>query len=322
MALAEIVAILPSSLNSFKISNTGAVVGTISQDRLSAIYGEVGRTPEMLPIEVKTPNRTLHFASVRHVRLTPMIAAMGLSQAVMGSNENGLAEGFRITSNVTYPDGQSLNSDTVYAGPQGFAAGLDGFIRHLAAGLQNPIADIFPRSIAFTVEPLDKNPVASLDSFQLSRTRARSGEDITATFTVRDFQGQPMREVVTIPMRAEWIGKKIELVVANGEDLDKFAGHPDSVSVAQIRTFNSYLDVLRRERRDDGLYIAVVEHASAFVDQTQSTLDYPGSVERIARSSDDSRFQKRDVLVPLWESHVMSGKLIDSVIRRPLQIVE
>lgn len=322
MALAEIVAILPSSLNSFKISNTGAVIGTISQDRLSAIYGEIGRAPEMLPIEVKTPQRTLHFSSVRHARLTPMIAAMGLSQAVLGSNENGLAEGFRVSSTVTYPDGQKLNSDAVYAGPQGFSTGLDGFIRRLTAGLHNPIADIFPASIAFEVEPLPHNPVATLDLVQLSRSRLTAGETLTATLSVRDFQGAPVQQSVQVEIPPEWTGKKLELIVASGDDLDKLSGRPDAVSVAQIRSFNAYLDLLRQERRSDGLYVAVVERANAFLDQAHATLDYPGTVERIARSADEARFQKREVLVPLWETHILPGKLIEAAVRRSFQVIE
>ncbi|PTY04860.1 hypothetical protein DB347_19355 [Opitutaceae bacterium EW11] len=321
MALAEIVAILPSSLNSFKISNTGAVIGTISQDRLSAIYGEVGRIPQMLPIEVKTPHRTLHFSAVRHPRLTPTIAAMGLSQAVLGSNDNGLAEGFRVSSTVSYPDGQTLSTDAVYAGPQGFSAGLDGFIRRLSAGLTNPIADVFPTSIAFSVEPLPKNPVASLDYVQLSRSRISPGETLTATLSVRDFQGAPEQQTVQVQVPAEWTGKKLELLVANGDELDKLSGRPDIVSVSQIRSFSAYLDLMRQERSADGLYVAVVERASAFLDQTQATLDYPGSVERIARSSDESRFQKREVLVPLWETHVLAGKVVDAKVRRGFQVM-
>lgn len=322
MALADIITILPSSLNSFKISNTGAVVGTISQDRLSAIYGEVGRIPAMLPIEVKTPSRTLHFSSVRHARLTPMIAAMGLSQAVLGSNENGLAEGFRVCGTVTYPDGQQLKTDAVYAGPQGFSAGLDGFIRRLSGELHNPIADIFPASIAFEVQPLSKNPVATLDYVQLSRARIAPGDTLTATLSVRDFQGAPMQESVQVTVQPEWTGKKLEVIVASGDELDKLTGRPDTVSVSQIRSFSAYLDLLRQERCSDGVYVAVVERANAFIDQTRATIDYPGSVERIARSSDEARFQKREVLVPLWETHLLSGKIVESTVRRPFSVVE
>jgi hypothetical protein len=112
------------------------------------------------------------------------------------------------------------------------------------------------------------------------------------------------------------------VVVASGEDLDRLAGRPDTVSVAQIRSFDAYLDLLRQERHADGLYVAVVERAQAFMDQTRATIEYPGTIERIARSADESRFQKKEVVVPLWESHVLAGKVVDSTVRRPFQVVE
>ncbi|WP_138223390.1 SpoIVB peptidase S55 domain-containing protein [Nibricoccus aquaticus] len=322
MASAEILTILPSALNSFKLSNTGEVIGTISQDRLSAIYGEIGPKPAMLPVVVKTPARTLNFSTVRHDRLAPMIAGAGLSQAVLGSNENGLAEGFHITTTITYPGGRTLATDTIFAGPQGFQSGLSQFIRRLSASLGNPIADVFPDALSFVVETLPKNPAANLDLIQVSRTRLQPGDDLQVTLTVRDYQGSPVRETVSIPVPSAWLGRRLELLVMRGDALERVTGRPEMATVSQIRSFDSYLDLMSDKRRDDGLYVVVAERAGAFLDQTQLTLDYPGSIERIARGSDETRFQKRDVLVPLWETHLFPGKLLDAAHRRPLQVSE
>jgi hypothetical protein len=322
LALADIVTILPSNLSSVKISNTGPVIGTIRQDRLSAIYGEIGPIPPMLPIEVRTPARTLRFSIIRHDRLTPMIASTGLAQAVLGSNENGLAEGFRIKTAIAYPGARRLETDTLYAGPQGFAAGVGGLVRRLAASLGNPVADIFPESLSFTVEPLARNPSANIDIVQLSRTRLAAGDTLQVTLTLRDFQDDAVRETIPIDIPADWIGRGLELVILPGHELDRQAGRPVTARLAQIRTFDAWLDLMSDRRANDGLYIAVVERASAFIDQTQPTLDYPGSMERIARRADDARYQKRSVLVPLWEKHILPGRLLQSNYRQSLQITE
>ena len=109
MADAEVVTILPSRMNSYKVANIGRVIGTISQDRLSAVYGEVGRLPAMIPVEVSVPNhgstRTLRFEVVRQPELAPLITAAGLAQGILGSNDAGLAEGFRVRREVTFPEG-------------------------------------------------------------------------------------------------------------------------------------------------------------------------------------------------------------------------
>lgn len=322
MASAEIVAILPSNQNSLKISNTGPVIGTVRQDRLSAIYGELGPGPAMVPVTVTTPTRTLQFSTVRHHRLTPTIATLGLTQAVLGSNDAGLNEGFRVGSRVVFADGREITNSALFAGPQGFNAGLEGFIRRLTTWVQNPVEEVFPTKILFEVEPLDGNPTGSLDVVQVSRRSARVGERVDVTLTMRDYQGRPVRETVAVEIPAGWVGKPLDLIVAPGAELDRLEGVPDSYSVASIRTIDAYLDALQRERRSDGLYVAVVERNAAFIDQTNATLDLPGSLERIARGADENRFQKREVQTAIWERHVFPGKLLPASVRRPLAVIE
>jgi hypothetical protein len=320
MATADIVTILPSNLSSFKISNTGAVIGTVRQDRLSAIYGEIGPAPQMVPVTVTTPQRTLRFSTVRHPRLTPAVAAAGLAQAVLGSNDAGLNEGFRVAVDAVFPDGETLRTSALYAGPQGFKSGLDAFVQKLSIWLQNPVEEVFPKNVTFTVEPLPTNPTASLDNVQVSRREIATGETLGVTLFLRDFQSAPLRETIQIPISPSWAGKQLMVIVAPGEALDELTGSQRRFPVSQIRDFNAYLRALQAERRSDGLYVAVVEATEAFLDQTASTLELPGSLERIARTADSTRFQRRAVQEPLWETHVLTGRLVPGMVRRPLQI--
>ena len=84
----------------------------------------------------------------------------------------------------------------------------------------------------------------------------------------------------------------------------------------------SYLEALRDSRPTDGLCLAVVEKTRLFTDQTNATRDTPSSIERIARAADEARFNQLDALVPLWETHVLDGKLSSVTLHRPLKIVE
>jgi hypothetical protein len=79
---------------------------------------------------------------------------------------------------------------------------------------------------------------------------------------------------------------------------------------------------MRDDRPTDGVCIAVVEKTSLFSDQTVATPEAPGSIERIARGADESRFRRREALLPLWEKHLLQGKLLNAIVRRPLNVVE
>ena len=327
MCSAEIVTILPSSMQSIKVANTGPVIGTITQDRLSAVSGTLGAGPEMTEVEVNVTRtngipRTLHFSVARQQQLTPMLVAAGVTQAILGSSDAGLSNGFMLSSNVTFPAKQTLATRALYAGPQGFQQGLGEFVKGLTQDLQNPYEKTFPHHVVFTVEPLEQNPAITLDLFQLSRPTARAGETVQATVSWRDYQGEAHRQIVGIPIEAAWTGKSLQVILATGQALDELTGRPRLIAAAQLRSFDAYLAAQRDSRADDGLFIAVVEKTRFFTDETVAVPDAPGSIERIAQAADEARFQRRDALLPLWEQHILDGKLSDASLRRPLQITD
>ena len=327
LCAAEIVTILPSNLSSVKIANTGKILGTITQDRLSAVSGTLGAGPAMIAVEVSVaPNsaapRTLRFQVARQTQITPALIAAGVTQAIVGSNDGALASGFRITSNIRFSPTQNLSARSLHAGPQAFAQGINQFVQGLAQDLQNPYEKTFPSSVSFTVEPLTTNPAVNVDLFQLSRASARAGDTITATLAWRDFQGDAHREVITLPIDAAWAGKNLEVILAPGPVLDGLAGRPAVIAAASLRSFDSYLAAMRDDRPRDGLALAIVEKSTLFSDETVSTPDVPGSIERIARAADEARFQTRAAVVPLYERHLLAGKLANVMIRRPLRITD
>ncbi len=327
MCASEIVTILPSQMQSVKVANTGPVIGTITQDRLSAVSGRLGPGPEMTEVEVtvkplQRPSRKIRFSVARQQQLTPVIVAAGVSQAILGSNDGGFANGFRLKSDVSFPTASRLAFRTVYAGPQGFVQGLNEFVQGLAANLQNPYAKTFPEHVAFTIEPLETNPAVTLDQFQLSRTQAAPGQILQVTLAWRDWQGAAQREVIDLPIDGAWAGRQLEVILAPGRALDELTGRPRVVAAAELRSFEAYLRALRDDRATDGIYVAVVQRAALFSDQTVATPEVPGSIERIARAADETRFRRREALLPLWEKHLLPGKLLSTVVRRPLTVLE
>ena len=326
MAEAEIVTILPSSLNSVKVSNTGRVIGTFSQDRLSGIYGEIGRMPHLVPVEISLPARlnrkNLNFSVVQHEMLLPAIASTGLAQAVLGSNEAGLTRGFRLRATVDYPGRPPVEFSQLYPGPQGFAQGVNEVTANLQQWLFNPYERTFPERIRFAVEETPETPVGYVELFQVSRSVAAPGETLIATLNWRGFQAEKSSERIEIPIPSEWTGKELELVLASGRQLDELTGRPRTVTVNQLRNFDEYLGMLRDARDTDGLYVAVVERASLFTDNTATTVELPGSFERIARGADGGRYQRREASVPLWEQHILPGRLFNAALRRPLKVTD
>jgi len=326
MASAEVVTILPSQYNSIKVTNTGSIIGAFSQDRLSGIYGEIGRTPTMIPVEIAFPTRqnrkSLNFSVIRHEQVLPNIAAAGLAQAVNGSNESGFTRGFRVTTTVEFPGSVPVELSQIYPGPQGFNQGLADFVGNLSLWLFNPYERVFPDRIRFSVEDTPEIPQGSVELFQISRNEAGPGEHLDISLGWRGYQRSSELESLGLDIPRSWAGKDLEVVVTTGSALDELTGRTHSVPIAQIRSFDEYISALREFRKSDGLYVAVLERARYFTDQRSVTRDMPGSLERIARGADEARFQRREAMTPLWEKRVLPGVLFNILVRRPLSITD
>ena len=199
---AEVLTILPSQMQSVKVANIGRVIGTIRQDRLSAVAGELGPGPAMIPVEISRPGGAapLRFAAARHPQLAPLVVGAGVSQAVLGANEAGFHEGFRVTSRLAFPGGLEWRQDVLHAGTQGFAQALGEIIQSLAAVLQNPVGRIFPESIRLEVQALRDPPGVTVDRFVLSRATAAPGAELTAELAWRDALGRPNHVSVPVPV--------------------------------------------------------------------------------------------------------------------------
>jgi hypothetical protein len=68
--------------------------------------------------------------------------------------------------------------------------------------------------------------------------------------------------------------------------------------------------------------VAVVERASALIDENERLIDAPGSIERIAQASINTRYGRQDISVPLWETRVFHDRLINVQVKRPLSVLE
>ncbi|HEU4521689.1 MAG TPA: SpoIVB peptidase S55 domain-containing protein [Thermoanaerobaculia bacterium] len=89
MTEAEVVGFMPSVARSFKFSNSGRVVGALTQDRAPGIMGLLGAEAPMIPVELTVEGAgaptTYHVNVVRHPQLSPLMIAMAADSVVANS---------------------------------------------------------------------------------------------------------------------------------------------------------------------------------------------------------------------------------------------
>src|SRR6476661_2669227 len=78
MTRAYVYTVLPSLFSSMKLSATGEIIGTFTQDRATAIAGRLGPGPRMIPVTVsleseRGPKQTFHFGVVNDQLFAPLM---------------------------------------------------------------------------------------------------------------------------------------------------------------------------------------------------------------------------------------------------------
>ena len=90
MSEASVVTVIPNVNNSFKLAVPGRMVGSISQDRASGIYGLLGREPKMIPVKVnlhtsRDRTESYSYEVVSDTFLTPLLLNITLVNTIISS---------------------------------------------------------------------------------------------------------------------------------------------------------------------------------------------------------------------------------------------
>ncbi len=93
MTRAVVQVVLPSLMSSSKLASFGEVIGTVQQDRATAIAGRLGPGPSLIPVTItlnsdRAPSRTFNFGVVRDFTFTPLLTYLSVAN-VLVSYERG-----------------------------------------------------------------------------------------------------------------------------------------------------------------------------------------------------------------------------------------
>ena len=116
-------AIFPSLQVSWKIASTLDAVGTLDQDRTTAVSGRLGPLPRMIPVEVRlrsprASERVFRFRMVEDELLTPLVAYASLLSVLQGHERAFGAATLRLEAQLTLAGGREVRFEDVVASEQ------------------------------------------------------------------------------------------------------------------------------------------------------------------------------------------------------------
>jgi hypothetical protein len=96
MSESSVVTVIPNVNNSFKLAVPDAMVGSMTQDRATGVFGKLGQAPKMIPVNLnletsRGQTETLNFEVAKDDFLTPLLLNISIYNSIV-ANERGLGD--------------------------------------------------------------------------------------------------------------------------------------------------------------------------------------------------------------------------------------
>ena len=184
-ARSEVVTLLPTLNSSFKISAPRELMGTISQDRNTAIFGELGRRAPMVPVSVAVHRggqrlESYNISMVNDRFLAPLLVQMAVYSAIDATERTVGAASIRVKGEIELAGSPTpIRVNNMYAADNGSAviASLSTAIP-LAYVLQSGFETLTLRRVVLDIESFGEKKQLQIDGVTVARHQVRPGEKV------------------------------------------------------------------------------------------------------------------------------------------------
>jgi hypothetical protein len=321
MASAEILTVVQSVQRSFKLSNTGPIIGTIYQDRLTAIAGEIGRNPNTTHFEVhlEAPDGKSRFFQgelFQNQMYSPIISAISLEEALYDSMDAEAQQTIYMDTTLEIPGHKPLKLTDAATGED---AGYFLVIRELEmyeSLLNNPCAFPDVKSLVFHARLVNGWKSSWLDSLNLDRNEAKPGTTLHAVIGLRHYHGAPSAIPVAVPIPADLRASEVQVFVGDADA----ARQMDEPPAVPPQTLDQVLDRLRSIRSHQNVCVKLLETAPGVAVEGRNLPDLPPSVIAQFKSPNASLQPATLHHITLWETNFPVAGTISGQITLPVRI--
>jgi SpoIVB peptidase S55 len=260
MTRAYVYTVLPSLFSSMKLSTTGETIGTVVQDRATAIAGRLGAGPRMIPITIslesgRGPTQTFNFKVVNDQLFGPLMTYASILNT-LGSYERQFgAASFAVRGSVTVRKHDAISFNNLFTGDQSSMGAAAYVVAPITFLMGNDYEKVDVEGINITFSTAEEPKTAVLERVWLDDPRPRAGRSLPLKVLYRTYRGEEVVRTVPIEIPANASGN-LSLLVSDGARLGQIeqreARSPQPKSVDQM------IRALNKGRRNNTLYVKLL----------------------------------------------------------------
>ena len=310
MTRAYVYAMLPSLMSSFKISSMGEVIGTMQQDRATAIAGTLGKGPAVVPMSVtlestredgSASKRTFNYTVAHDQAFTPLLAYVALANTITAYERQFGASTFAIKSRTHIKGHDDLMLEDVFTGDNATLGAATAVAGPLSMLLANDLEPITVSGMDITVESSETSRSVTIERIWLDEVRPRAGRTVPLKVLTRSYRGEEKISTVPIDIPAHVSGP-LSILVTDGRQLNAMEQR-DLRRSLQPQSVSQMIRVLNDTRRSNRIYIRLLNGRPGAVVNGEALTALPPSVLSVLEgdSNGGSYTPIRSAAVGEWE---------------------
>lgn len=282
---AHVYTMLPSLMASFKISSMGETIGTMHQDRATAISGTLGKGPALVPMTVtlrsdrgegSAPPRVLRYQLVNDQLFTPLLAYVSLFNTLSSYERQFGAATVSVKSHAKLKGHGDLSFEDVFAGESPLLGASAAVAGPLAMVLTNDIEPVALDALDITVTTAEAPRTATIERVWLDDIRPRPGRTVSLKVLTRSYRGEEKITTVPIDIPAN-ASSELSILVTDGRQLNALEQRELRRSL-QPQSVPQMLRLLNDTRRNNRIYVRLLTPTPGAVVAGEAMSALPPSV--------------------------------------------
>ncbi len=313
MTECSVVTVVPNVNNSFKLAVPGKMVGSISQDRASGIYGVLGTAPKMIPVKVnlhtsRDRKETYNYEIANDTFLTPLLLNITVFNTIT-SSERALGDStISVKGEIKVKGQDAIKIDRRFSATNSAAMAAGSIASPVGSLLNSGFDDVTLDGITLDIASTDEKYAGTLDRIALDRTEVRRGEKVEIQAYVRTESGRQFVQRIPVEIPVETAPGQLLVFVGDGGALQE--GSPAKSFVPQ--NLSQLVRAINTVKKSDRLYVKLFRVTNGAVIGTSELPSLPPSVVATLNSERTSGGYTPTVLSPVYEMELPPADFVIS----------
>ena len=267
LSRAHVIMTLASAQASTKVMSTGETIGTLTQDRQTAVMGVLGAGPAMIPLDVTldTPaeQKKYHFEVVEAPQLTPTLVAAVAYNGIIGSPAYGEGSTLQMEGDIQLKGHTAVRLDDLFAPTDQATPGAF----FMATEVQSIFARIYSNpyevpqieQINIHIKALAERRGATIDNAWMEKSEVAPGETVAVKVLLRPYRGEPFVQEIPVTIPEQATRGTLALVVSDAEYLNRNVQSLAASSQGELAGLEQLIQLVNQERHNDRLYATLLQ---------------------------------------------------------------